>query len=687
MVRSTFVPVPTQSQSYSKTETENETQAQAQIPTQDEITFSPKQFPMSLPSLTESPIPTRSIDLKSLNASLTQHNQHFSETETETETETEIPSKTTASSIKSKPSSPPCNLPSLDQLVNDCFLLSIDKLSNNQEYYGDNDALRIAMAKNFHDFLNRQHCQENLDFLIDIYRYEYLFNLKFYPMCQPEASGLSLNAISNTISTSESLYKSNKVSSKRDSISSVVRNSSSGGSRNRSDSSFDSLSRPFNEESLLHDPSNAFVSTIDDLDMTETWKTFGSKQIDDTPELESDTEDEGNSIEDPVCVSREDIDELNLNWSIIMNTYIKQDSPLQINISQKLFKEIVEENSINKLHHPMILLKAKKEVLRMLKENGYFEFMSQYKKQLMQKRQQEQQQHQQHQQQQQQSQSQQSKSHLQSQQEQQQQQQSQLQSQLQSPQQPSQLREEDLCNILPFEPQVDQIEKQSYFSSRASTPISTKSTPLSLEMRDVADTADQSPSLFTRLSFFPRKNKHLHQVSSPPTPSQHSPLTATSSLPEEEPLPLQSSSSFSSILGHLKFNNNYNHSSMSSHLDSSLLSKTSSPPNSVPVTTCSPTSLPTQKVYKSHQSHQHNFMPHTSSSSSSHSISATKLFGNSNSHSVTNSPQLVAKQSNSGIADIRSLNASPISTSSSKSQSNSGASLNSSFKFWKKRTL
>ncbi|CAI5757009.1 unnamed protein product [Candida verbasci] len=230
-----------------------------------------------------------------------------------------------------------CSIPSLDELVNDCFLKAINLLS---------DEFKLSLVDKFIDFLTKSHCEENLYFLIDINKYEYNYNLKFNDTNKesvfrlnntPSPSLLNLKSSSSTLSF-ESSTKVNKVNS---------------------------------VQSEDHDPQNAFIQTIDDLDHNEdiqsAWDDLKSKQIEDY----DDDED---------YYSDEELNNLTSNWNFIMNNYIKYDSPNQINISQKLFKEIVEESFILKVHNPIILLKIKNEVMRMLKENGYFEFISQMKK-------------------------------------------------------------------------------------------------------------------------------------------------------------------------------------------------------------------------------------------------------------------------------------------------------------------
>lgn len=65
---------------------------------------------------------------------------------------------------------------------------------------------------------------------------------------------------------------------------------------------------------------------------------------------------------------------LDLQWKYIIQNYILTDSPLEINLSQKLVNEIIQENLLARAHYPCILRRASKEVLQLLQENVYYNF-------------------------------------------------------------------------------------------------------------------------------------------------------------------------------------------------------------------------------------------------------------------------------------------------------------------------
>ncbi|KAG5417546.1 hypothetical protein I9W82_005182 [Candida metapsilosis] len=363
------------------------------------ITASPTPF---------NPLPTRSINFAALNSKARQ--QSSPNSHPNPRVNTQLPSSqaqsqaSTPGTISPIQSAGPSRsqspiVPPLHDLVNDCFLLTIDKLQ---------DETRTFIANSFHQCVAKLHCEENLEFLIDIYRYEYEYNLKVL------SSSLSHNATNNTInspppSLSTSLnskavlngFNHNEATSmakmKLNASSPCIVPSSHAASttslarrhqKTSSVASFESLRKKQSIASEDLDPQEVFVSTIDDLDLNAPWDSFGDQHVGEDEEYTDGEEDDEGDQSDPQqpedYLTKEDLHELNERWIFIMNNYIKHDSPSQINISQKLFKEVVEESSVCKLHDPIILLKARNEVLQILKENCYGSFASKFKKQFSQ---------------------------------------------------------------------------------------------------------------------------------------------------------------------------------------------------------------------------------------------------------------------------------------------------------------
>ncbi|KAI5951471.1 hypothetical protein KGF54_004545 [Candida jiufengensis] len=356
-------------------------------------------------SFTANPIPTKSINFKSLDESVIRHNQNVVNSNSLSSSINQTHhSQTSPINLNNSITPPPSSVPSLDDLVNDCFLLSIKKLD---------DEIRSTMCNKFHNFLIKQHCQENLEFLIDIYRYEYIYNLKILSASSITTNNNSgINAKSSSYVNKNNHFYVENISKIRlnnspspidfnsipNNKATTTNNNNNGVSlrhgKTSSVASLDSMFKKSQQHSMklddLDDPQNAFVSTIDDLDLSQPWDNFKQQLVDDDDsddegELEINARNHSHEAQDDndgkvLYINDDDLNTLNEHWDYLMNNFIKNDSPQQINISQRLFKEIVEESSITKLHNPLILMKARNEVIRMLKENGYFEFLSLCKK-------------------------------------------------------------------------------------------------------------------------------------------------------------------------------------------------------------------------------------------------------------------------------------------------------------------
>lgn len=236
-------------------------------------------------------------------------------------------------------------VPPLDELVNDCFLHTINQL---------NDFNKITIVESFMEYLLKQHCSENLNFLIDIYKYEFYYNKLYnnHDSIDYRLNSTPTPSLVKYVSSSASVHSIIQPSyrSKRNSISTTCNSSTT-----QNDDGF-----------------GVFMS--DDLDAYEyaqfnanIWEELKTRQLDNDSESEYDYREEE---EEEVLINQ---------WSYIMNTYIKYDSTCQINISQKLFNEIAEESVNNSIHNPLVLMKARNETFALLKENGYSSFVAKYK--------------------------------------------------------------------------------------------------------------------------------------------------------------------------------------------------------------------------------------------------------------------------------------------------------------------
>ncbi|EDK37743.2 hypothetical protein PGUG_01841 [Meyerozyma guilliermondii ATCC 6260] len=246
-----------------------------------------------------------------------------------------------------------CKVPSLDQLIDDCFRYSIGEL---------HDQKKIDRVESFKKIVVQLHCEENLAFMIDIYKYEY-FYAKIYPQ---------------TIQDYIESTSSNKLSPKPAFL-------------NRSlSTSIDDLPHPSKiDKNLFHKrvpsstvmsvqsdelvPTSVFVSSIDDLhpakDLHSTWDTLRDKST------EEESLDDG--IDQDSTSENEDARLLTNQWNHIIFTYVHHDAPLQINLSNMSYQEIIDADKADSGPvSPSALLRAQHEILQLIKENAYIPFIN-----------------------------------------------------------------------------------------------------------------------------------------------------------------------------------------------------------------------------------------------------------------------------------------------------------------------
>ncbi|CAN3365699.1 hypothetical protein DICA3_F19988 [Diutina catenulata] len=198
-----------------------------------------------------------------------------------------------------QPSSPPrCGCSRLDETVNYCFLQSIDLLS---------DPAKVQLALSFREFTERTHCEENLDFLIEIYKYEYYFEK-------------------------------------------VMSRSRAGSPQTITKTNSD------------HNVSTDFVATLEDDEFEFSPRIGPVPTPDSIPTSTSDDEEI-----DPHSALR-----LRELWRSIVDTYIRDDAPKQINVSHALYEEIISHSQ--PVNNPVVLRQARNEVLQNLKENVWPEY-------------------------------------------------------------------------------------------------------------------------------------------------------------------------------------------------------------------------------------------------------------------------------------------------------------------------
>lgn len=286
-------------------------------------------------------------------------------------------------------------VPSLEELLDDCFHDAINQPLS---------AKRKQMVNNFEKYMASLHTQENLSFVIEIFKYEYYYD-KIFPyhletlrLTSPSPLHYSNSFLNRSLDKSlDNLpYPTKKVKNK---------NRSRYHQRKKSSNSI---------KSEDHEPTLVFVSTIDDLGnedefasirainnptpnssmMNQAWDSLRESNLsddddddqnksiisisDDDSHLDSSPENPNNPTKKLTFEERQ---LLTNQWDLILNNYIYHDSPEQINISQKSSKEILDEDhkddddDDNKIHNPIKLMRAKNEILQIIKENAYLSFI------------------------------------------------------------------------------------------------------------------------------------------------------------------------------------------------------------------------------------------------------------------------------------------------------------------------
>lgn len=241
---------------------------------------------------------------------------------------------------------PGCSIPSLEELLDDCFKRAIGQPLPES---------RALVAGAFERFVHLLHTQENLSFLIEIFKYEYYYDKIF-----PENIERLRLASSSPVQYSNSFLNKSL------------------------DRSIDSLPHPSqlqptpHRRLLLkvsirsedHEPTSVFASALelDESPMELAWGGLRDNIIDSPPDLSSDDESDDKHL-------------LTTQWNLIVESYINNDAPDQINLSNKSSREILQEDTHNSgIHNPLVLLRAKNEILQLIKENAYLSFIKAHRR-------------------------------------------------------------------------------------------------------------------------------------------------------------------------------------------------------------------------------------------------------------------------------------------------------------------
>lgn len=244
------------------------------------------------------------------------------------------------------------DVPALHVLLGECFQYTLDKNSLPPN--------KIAYINAFSKYLHDLHCHENLAFIIEIFRYEYFFE-KWLP---PASCRM----------TSDSSLASPCLNLSLDKVMDDLPHPTLAMSKHLRKPSFKSRSNVSLESAM---PSTTFDLEFDGpLDPSEAWKTFSSQNIlDDDSDLEPDSPTSvltanGGDLQAVICEQ----------WDYIMWNFIHDRAPIQVNLSDKTFRALMDSDAIKGTpQNPAVLLEAKLEVTRLLNENAYRAFVTLYR--------------------------------------------------------------------------------------------------------------------------------------------------------------------------------------------------------------------------------------------------------------------------------------------------------------------
>ncbi|PVH16462.1 uncharacterized protein CXQ87_004753 [Candidozyma duobushaemuli] len=242
---------------------------------------------------------------------------------------------------------------SLDELLDDCFQLSI----------GQNHSLcdsRIRYASSFDKYLTSLHCHENLAFLMEIFKYEYFYG-KIFPENLSQ-SRCQVGQTSSSAATSSS-FLNRSLPSAIDTLPFPTKQMRRKSRRSSTRSTASSISE-------LPSEGSGFDFGFDEHLPTENvWDKLKDQHVDSTdsePESDLDSEIDSNTL-------------LLDQWDYIMATFVRRDSPQQLNLANSTVKELLEKDTQDVIHNPAVLLEARQEIIQLLRENVYGSFLSQQK--------------------------------------------------------------------------------------------------------------------------------------------------------------------------------------------------------------------------------------------------------------------------------------------------------------------
>jgi hypothetical protein len=256
------------------------------------------------------------------------------------------------------------SVPPLEELIDLCYQHKMQEVELPRPMWDDapDAEFNELLVIEFERFLIELHCLENLNFLIEIFKYE-----KLYDALYPDNHNLRLNTPSPKPAM---MYGS--LGRSVDAI--------SGYKKPRNTPMPTPLSKPASVKSLNsldHDPASVFASTIDDIGIkeasTNVWDDLMDRELHHRSDLDSVDDRDVDSVSSNLHSLRYiQSKKLSQTWGTIIKRFVINDAHDQINLSNQAYGEIMTD--LEDVPSPNSLWRAKQEILQLIKENAYNSF-------------------------------------------------------------------------------------------------------------------------------------------------------------------------------------------------------------------------------------------------------------------------------------------------------------------------
>lgn len=260
----------------------------------------------------------------------------------------------------------PDQVPSLEELVDACCAILINDDSSCIESKLNSFKFHDPFTpQNFKKFIVKSHCEENLQFLVEIYRYEYIWNQLF----KRRSSILKCKKMETSSSSRSNLQRTG---TNQHYCPEKSRTSSIINKIDLSDTSDISSFVNVKQSTKLPNPASSW---------SETW-TKNDETADENHFINSGNANHSHNEKCLCSELKSDVDpqirlDLINQWNLIIKNYICNESPHQINLPSKIYHDILVTSQDEQVlyHSPEILLDLKNFVLQLLRGNIYEEFV------------------------------------------------------------------------------------------------------------------------------------------------------------------------------------------------------------------------------------------------------------------------------------------------------------------------